>query len=60
MEEIAQRIVNDINRGQEWQGSDSEQKLVEVALTMLEEMDEDTVEECMTTIYGVAAEEYGE
>lgn len=60
MEELAQQIVDSHKPNEGWWKGDSEQRLVEVALTMLEEMDPDTVEECFGTIVAVISAEYGE
>lgn len=60
MEEIAERIVGDLAGREGFLKSDAEEKLKEVVLTMLEDMDEDTVEEIVGTIWSTAAEEHGE
>lgn len=60
MEDLAQEIIDELKPSQGWWKSDSEQQLKEVALTMLEEMDPDTVSECMSTIASVMSAEYGE
>lgn len=60
MEEIAERIVGDLAGREGFCKSDAEEKLKEVVLTMLEDMDEDTVEEIVVTIWSTAAEEHGE
>lgn len=60
MEDLAQQIVASHEPSDGWWRSDSEQRLREVALTMLEEMDPDTVEECFGTIVSVMSAEYGE
>jgi hypothetical protein len=60
MEDVAKRIVDGLEPADGWWKSDAEEKLLEVTLTMLEDMDEDTVEECVGTIAGVMRSEYGE
>ena len=60
MEDIANEIVSLHEPRQGWAKPDSEQKLQEVALTMLEEMDPDTVEECFGTIVSVIEAEQSE
>lgn len=60
MEDTAKEIVSNLEPPAGWWQSDSAARLQEVALAMLEEMDPDTVEECMTTIFGVVSAEYGE
>jgi len=60
MEDLAAEIVAKHEPAEGWRKSDSEQRLCEVALTMLEEMDPDTVDECFETIVSVVETEYGE
>lgn len=60
MEDIAAEIVAAHEPSEGWQNSDSEQLLREIAETMLDEMDVDTVEECFETIAAVMKAEHGE
>lgn len=59
MEDVADRILDAILPREPWK-NDTRPRLKEVALTMLDEMDEDTVEECLTTVVSVIQAEYGE
>lgn len=60
MEEIAERIVAAIEPSEGWWRGDTQEVLEDVAVTMLEDMDEDTVEECLHRIVSQVREEYGE
>lgn len=60
MEDLAEQIVVDLEPPAGFQFEDSLRQLKECALAMLEEMDPDTVEECMRTIFRVVSSEYGE
>lgn len=60
MEDIAAEIVSSHEPSSGWRNIESEQRLMEVVLAMLEEMDLDTVDESFTTIVSVIQAEYGE
>jgi hypothetical protein len=53
MEDLAEQIVFNVTPRGGFSNPESEAKLIEVALAMLDDMDPDTVEECFETIAAV-------
>lgn len=60
MDDLAAEIVDSLEPPAGWSDESSKEELAECARTMLDEMDPDTVEECMRTMFRVVSAEYGE
>lgn len=60
MEDIAERIISELEPSDGWWKNDTEETLRDVAVTMLEDMDEDSVENCLHRVISSLREEYGE
>ena len=60
MEDLASEIVAGLEPPAGWSNLGSVRELEDCARTMLDEMDPDTVEECIRTMFRVVSSEYGE
>lgn len=61
MEDIAERIVGELEPSDGWWKSDTESTLQDAAVTLLNEgVDEEIVEETLHQIMGAMREEYGD
>lgn len=60
MQTLVKQIVSELEPPAGWRLDTSVSELEDCAATLLEELDPDTVEECMRTIFRVVSSEYGE
>jgi hypothetical protein len=59
MEDIADRIADELEPPAGWGDQGNRREIVDAALTMLDTMDEDTVEETLRGVFRAVSSEYG-